>query len=97
RVGQVVGGAIIDPAFPESGSGKYEVSNWTLILRFSNSIDRTVALKYDKNEPHRFLLHTTEVKRTGSIQPPCVVTARREERHGDQAGLPGCDVGDRRL
>jgi len=38
RVGQVVGGAIVDPAFPESGSGKYEVSKWTLILRFSNGI-----------------------------------------------------------
>lgn len=70
RVGQVLGGAIIDPAFPETGSGKYEVSRWTLILRFSNGIDRTVTLKYDKNEPHRFLLHTTEFKRTGSLQSP---------------------------
>ena len=59
----VLGGSIIDPAFPERGSGKYEVSKWTLILRFSDGTVRTANLKYDPAKPGTFLLHTTELKR----------------------------------
>ncbi|HMK72992.1 MAG TPA: hypothetical protein VK454_06615, partial [Myxococcaceae bacterium] len=61
----VLGGSIIDPAFPEKGSGKYEVYKWTLILRFSDGTVRTANLKYDPTKPSSLLLHTTELKRTG--------------------------------
>jgi len=61
----VLGGSIIDPAFPEKGSGKYEVSKWTLILRFPDGTVRTANLKYDPAKPDALLLHTTELKRTG--------------------------------
>lgn len=59
----VLGGSIIDPAFPEKGSGTYEVSKWTLILRFSNGTVRTANLKYDPARPDALILHTTELKR----------------------------------
>lgn len=59
----VLGGAIIDPAFPEKGSGTYEVSKWTLILRFQDGTVRTVNLKYDPAKPDALLLHTSELKR----------------------------------
>jgi hypothetical protein len=47
----VLGGAIIDPAFPEKRSGTYEVSKWTLILRFPDGTVRTANLKYDPAKP----------------------------------------------
>jgi hypothetical protein len=61
----VLGGSIIDPAFPEKGSGKYEVSKWTLILRFADGTVRTANLKYDPARPDALLLHSTELKRAG--------------------------------
>jgi hypothetical protein len=61
----VLGGAIIDPAFPEKGSGTYEIFKWTLILHFPDGRVRTFNLKYDPAKPDVLLLHTGELKRVG--------------------------------
>jgi hypothetical protein len=61
----VLGGSIIDPAFPEKGSGTYEVLKWTLILRLADGTVRTANLKYDPAKPDALLLHTRELKRAG--------------------------------
>jgi hypothetical protein len=49
--GETMGGTIVNPAFPEHGSGTYEIRRWSLILRFGSGFVQSINLLMGEGEP----------------------------------------------
>lgn len=46
-----MGGATINPGFPEQGSGSYEIMRWSLVLRFSTGFVQSINLMLGQGDP----------------------------------------------
>jgi hypothetical protein len=46
-----MGGTFINPGFPEHGGGTYEISKWSLILRFANGFVQSINLMLGQGSP----------------------------------------------
>jgi len=46
-----MGGSTINPGFPEHGSGKYEISRWSLVLRFNTGFVQSINLMLGQGDP----------------------------------------------
>ena len=49
--GETMGGTIVNPAFPEHGSGSYEIRRWSLILRFGTGFVQSINLLLGEGGP----------------------------------------------
>jgi hypothetical protein len=50
-VNEIMGGADINPGFPEHGAGTYEIARWSLILRFPNGFVQRINLMLGAGDP----------------------------------------------
>ena len=50
-VNEIMGGADINPGFPEHGAGTYEIARWSLILRFPNGFVQSINLMLGAGDP----------------------------------------------
>jgi hypothetical protein len=67
-VNETMGGATINPGFPQHGSGTYEIARWSLILRFSTGFVQSINLllgQGDPKDPGDFVLNGYDFARVG--------------------------------
>ena len=51
EVNNSMGGTIVNPEFPEHGAGTYEISRWSLILRFNTGFVQSINLLLGGDDP----------------------------------------------
>jgi hypothetical protein len=49
--GETMGGTLVNPAFPEHGSGTYEIRRWSLVLHFGNGFVQSINLMLGQGGP----------------------------------------------
>src|SRR5262249_206116 len=69
RVNDTMGGTIVNAEFPEHGSGKYEITRWSLVLRFGTGFVQSINLLLGGGDPanvNTFVLNGYDFNRAGS-------------------------------
>jgi hypothetical protein len=51
QVNETMGGKLVNPKFPEMGSGTYEFRKWSLILRFDTGFVQSIHVMFDTDDP----------------------------------------------
>ena len=51
QVNETMGGKLVNPKFPEMGSGTYEFRKWSLILRFDTGFVQSIHVMFDMDDP----------------------------------------------
>jgi len=51
QVNETMGGKLVNPKFPEMGSGTYEFRKWSLILRFDTGLVQSIHVAFDADDP----------------------------------------------
>ena len=51
QVNETMGGKLVNPKFPEMGSGTYEFRKWSLILRFDTGFVQSIHVMFDADDP----------------------------------------------
>ncbi len=75
---ETMGGKLVNPKFPELGSGTYEFRKWSLILRFDTGFTQAIHARFDADDPpaartlflNGYTLERTDGPAAAGVAPP---------------------------
>src|SRR6185503_16355470 len=78
QVNETMGGKLVNPKFPEMGSGTYEFRKWSLILRFDTGWTQAIHARFDSDDPsaaknlflNGYTLERTDAPAAAGVAPP---------------------------
>jgi hypothetical protein len=72
QVNETMGGKLVNPKFPEMGSGTYELRKWSLILRFDTGFVQSIHVMFDNDNPvaaKRIIISGYDFALPGTVVP----------------------------
>ncbi|MBI3857356.1 MAG: hypothetical protein HY293_16840 [Planctomycetes bacterium] len=85
QVNETMGGKLVNPKFPELGTGTYEFRKWSLILRFDTGFVQSIHVMFDAEDPataKRIIVSGTDFALPGTVVPSGILI------HGLRIPLP---------
>jgi hypothetical protein len=76
QVNETMGGKLVNPKFPEMGSGTYEFRKWSLILRFDTGFVQSIHVLFDADDPAKakqILVSEAPFVAPGAVVPAGIV------------------------
>lgn len=76
QVNETMGGKLVNPKFPEMGSGTYEFRKWSLILRFDTGYVQSIHVMFDTDVPasaKRIIISGYDFALPGTVVPSGII------------------------